>query len=57
MDVGVNMIRQCARCLIIVGEKPPYEDTRISHTECDICFKEQMELIKQHKQKKDKKAA
>jgi len=57
MDVGVNMIRQCAKCLIIVGEKPPYEDTRISHTECDICFKEQMELIKQHKQKKDKKAA
>lgn len=51
------MIRQCARCLLILGEKPPYEDTRISHTECPACFEKQMELIRQYKQKKEKKAA
>lgn len=46
------MIRQCAKCLIIVGEKEPLADTRISHTLCDRCFEEQMRLIREHKQKK-----
>jgi hypothetical protein len=52
------MIRQCARCLIILGEKPPYSDTSISHTECDKCFEEQMKKIEEfHKRQKDKKVA
>jgi len=53
------MICQCARCLIIVGEKPPYEDTRISHTECKMCFDKQMKFIKawKKKEKKEEKAA
>lgn len=42
------MIRQCARCLLILGEKPPYEDKRISHGECDKCFEEQMKKIKEY---------
>lgn len=51
------MIRQCARCLIILGEKPPYSDTRISHTECPKCFEEQMKKIEEYKQRKHEKAA
>lgn len=37
------MIRQCSKCLLLMGEKPPLSDTRITHTYCDKCLKELQE--------------
>ena len=51
------MIRQCARCLIIIGEKPPYSDKRISHGECDKCFEEKMKKLEKYGQEKVRKVA
>lgn len=50
------MIRQCATCLLLMGEKPPYENTEITHTACEKCFKKQMKIIEQIN-KRNKKAA
>lgn len=33
------MIRQCAWCGEVLGEKEPLEDKRITHTICDDCDK------------------
>lgn len=45
------MIRQCAKCLLILGEKAPFSDMSVSHTYCDTCFKKEMALIEEWKQK------
>jgi hypothetical protein len=34
------MIRQCAWCLVMMGETPPLADTAITHGICEKCEKE-----------------
>lgn len=47
------MIRQCAKCLIILGEKAPFSDKSITHTMCDSCLEEQMKEIEEmHRRRK-----
>lgn len=40
------MIRQCAWCLKMLGEKPPYQDKSVTHTMCKECQKKMMDQIK-----------
>lgn len=39
------MIRQCAWCLKLLGETPPYTDKRITHTICIQCEKKMIEKV------------
>lgn len=41
------MIRQCAWCLEILGESPPYKDTNITHGICEKCSKELMKEVEE----------
>ena len=41
------MIRQCAWCLKIMGESPPYSDKSVTHGMCEECEKKIMKEIKQ----------
>jgi len=36
------MIRQCATCLVLMGEKAPLSDKSITHGICEECLKEQL---------------
>lgn len=39
------MIRQCATCLVLMGEKAPLADKSITHGVCRECFKKQLEKM------------
>ncbi len=39
------MIRQCAWCLILMGETPPYKDKSVTHGICEKCQKDMMKKI------------
>lgn len=39
------MIRQCATCKVIMGEKAPLADTSITHGICDKCIGEQLKKL------------
>ena len=43
---STNMIRQCAQCKFITGEKEPLEDKSVTHTYCDSCLSDLLEKIK-----------
>ena len=34
------MVRICSHCQKILGEKPPYDDKRLTHGICSPCMKE-----------------
>jgi hypothetical protein len=46
------MIVQCSYCKLILGEKPPIADTRVSHSVCEKCFEQFMIQIEKSKPKK-----
>lgn len=46
------MIIQCSYCKLLMGEKDPLKDTRISHSICDKCFDQLMIQIEKSKPKK-----
>lgn len=37
------MIRVCCGCKTVLGEKPPLEDTRITHGLCPDCFQRELD--------------
>mgnify|MGYP003390141480 CR=1 FL=1 len=41
--VGINMIRQSAWCLLLMGETPPLSDKAVTHGICKACEKKLME--------------
>lgn len=47
------MIRICAYCGKVMGEKPPFEDRRVTHGMCDACLKEWKEKVKNDKGRTD----
>ena len=34
------VVRKCAWCERVIGEKPPFDDTSITHTICHRCYRE-----------------
>jgi len=51
------MIRQCAWCLILMGEVAPLSDTSITHGMCEECQKEMRRQIEKMKAKDQKRVA
>jgi len=39
------MIRQCAWCLMIMGEVPPLKDTSVTHGICKVCEQKLMKQV------------
>lgn len=51
------MIRQCAWCLLLMGEVQPLKDTSITHGMCEKCEKAQIEEIRKMHEKQQLKRA
>lgn len=39
------MIRQCASCKVLMGEKAPFTDKSITHGICRGCMRKQLEKV------------
>jgi hypothetical protein len=39
------MIRQCAWCLLMLGESPPYSDKSVTHGMCEKCSDKMMREV------------
>lgn len=48
------MIRQCATCLVLMGEKAPLADKSITHGMCEECLEKMMKDIE--KMQRERKA-
>lgn len=51
------MLRQCAWCLVMLGESEPLHDTSVTHGICQKCAKKMKEEIQAMEQKQSMRKA
>lgn len=51
------MIRQCAWCLLMMGESEPLSDKSVTHGICKKCEKKMMDEVRAMEQKHIRKSA
>ena len=47
------MIRICSDCRKYMGEKPPYEDTSVTHGMCPACVDKVRETLREMRERRE----